>query len=55
VPESIHLYTELTQPGPIIALNSEQLQQILTNLLTNSIEALENQPTVHPGAINLRV
>nr|WP_321466438.1 CHASE4 domain-containing protein [uncultured Desulfobulbus sp.] len=55
VPESIQFNTDLPDPGPISALNIDQLQQMLTNLMTNSIEALENQPPDHPGTINLRV
>ncbi len=55
VPEPVQLNPDFPQPGPIIALNSDQLQQILTNLLTNSIEALEHQPADLPRVINVRV
>jgi PAS domain S-box-containing protein len=55
VPDSIRLENDLPLTGPIISLNIGQLQQIITNLLTNSIEAIEDAHPNHTGVITLRV
>ncbi len=41
VPNKMALDTSFQSPGPIVCLNVEQIQQILTNLVTNSIEAFD--------------
>ncbi len=40
VPQSVVLETDLSSPSPIINANANQLQQILTNLITNAWEAM---------------
>jgi signal transduction histidine kinase/CheY-like chemotaxis protein len=39
LPSQVVLETDLPTPGPIIRANANQLQQVLTNLLTNAWEA----------------
>ena len=41
VPNKVALDTCFQSPGPIVCVNVEQIQQILTNLVTNSIEAFD--------------
>ncbi len=45
------LETDLPAPGPVISANTNQIQQILTNLITNAWEAVDEDR----GAIHLRV
>ena len=40
MPQNVVLETDLTSPGPTINANTNQIQQILTNLLTNAWEAM---------------
>jgi two-component system, cell cycle sensor histidine kinase and response regulator CckA len=40
MPQSVTLKTELASPGPVVNANANQIQQILTNLLTNAWEAM---------------
>ena len=54
-PDCIELRTDLPMPGPVVALNEEQIKQILTNLVTNSLEALEDHQEDRSGWISLSV
>ena len=40
MPQSVTLKTDLASPGPVINANANQIQQILTNLLTNAWESM---------------
>ena len=46
VPVDIALRTGLASPGPVVTVNEGQIQQILINLMTNSIEAIGTRPGV---------
>ncbi|RJP79460.1 MAG: response regulator [Desulfobacteraceae bacterium] len=46
-PKDIALKIDLPSPGPIIRVNTSQIQQILTNLITNAWEAIgDNHGTI---------
>jgi PAS domain S-box-containing protein len=48
MPGKIVLETDLPSPGPVILANVDQLQQVLTNLITNAWEAVgEVRGTIH--------
>jgi len=48
LPENLHLETDLQFPSPVIEANAIQIQQILTNLLTNAWEAVgDGRGTIH--------
>ena len=51
MPKNIVLETDLQLPGPVINANGNQIQQILTNLMTNAWEAADD----NGGAIHLSV
>lgn len=51
IPEDLILTTHLPSPGPIIRANAEQIQQVVTGLVTNAWEAYGD----HKGAIELTV
>ena len=51
MPGNVLLDTDLPLPGPAISANANQMQQILTNLITNAREAAEEGG----GAVSLRV
>ena len=51
MPQNVVLETDLPSPGPAINANTNQIQQILTNLLTNACEAMGEAP----GVIRLTV
>ena len=51
MPGNVLLHTDLPLPGPAISANANQMQQILTNLITNAREASEEGG----GAITLSV
>lgn len=51
VQAEVVLETDLPSPGPVIMANANQMQQVLTNLITNSLEAVGDGR----GAIHLRV
>ncbi len=51
LPENVILETDFSSPGPVINTNTDYLQQILTNLLTNAWEACGK----HRGIISLSV
>ncbi len=40
-PNNIPLRSDLPFPGPIVSANANQIQQVLTNLVTNACEAVE--------------
>ncbi len=44
IPQHVILKTDLPAPGPSIQANANQLQQVLTNLLTNAWEASGDKP-----------
>jgi PAS domain S-box-containing protein len=44
IPETITLSAELSSPDPTIIGNANQIQQILTNLVTNAREAIGDSP-----------
>lgn len=44
VPGDVSLRTDLPNPGPMVTVNEGQVQQILINLMTNSIEAIGSRP-----------
>jgi PAS domain S-box-containing protein len=48
-PQGVKLETDLLSPGPIIKANTNQIQQLLTNLVTNAWEASSHKQ----GAIRL--
>jgi PAS domain S-box-containing protein len=43
MPKNVDLATDFPSPGPIIKANAEQVLQIVTNLVTNGWEALDDQ------------
>ena len=49
LPETVVLETELMTPGPVVMVNAHQIEQILSNLITNAWEAMEQ----HRGTIGL--
>jgi len=51
LPPNAHLKVEIPTPGPAIKANSNQIHQLLTNLITNAWEALEGRP----GDVQIRV
>jgi PAS domain S-box-containing protein len=51
MPKNVTLQTDWPAPGPIISANAGRLQQLLTNLVTNSWEAMNDRP----GQIDLRI
>lgn len=51
VPKSILFNVDLPVPGPTISANENQLHQVLTNLVTNALEAVEE----NQGGIGLTV
>lgn len=51
LPSNVHLKAELAPSGPIIKGNATHLTQILSSLITNSVEALEE----HEGEIVLKI
>lgn len=51
VPKSILFNVDLPAPGPTISANENQLHQVLTNLVTNALEAVEE----NQGGIGLKV
>ena len=40
MPKDVVLETDLPSPGPVISANANQMQQVLTNLVTNAWEAI---------------
>jgi len=46
MPQNVVLETDLPCPGPVINADANQIQQILTNLLTNAWEAIGKHPRV---------
>jgi CheY-like chemotaxis protein len=51
IPQDVALETDLPTPGPVISADSNQLQQVLTNLVTNAWEASGEKR----GSIRVRV
>ncbi len=51
IPKSVTLETDFPTPGPVILANSNQIQQVLTNLVTNAWEACAQRQ----GVVRLRV
>ena len=51
MPVNVMLNTDLPSPGPTISANAKQIQQVLTNLVTNACEAIGESP----GVINLTI
>jgi len=51
IPNNVVLEADLSTPGPAISANANQIQQVLTNLLTNAWEAVGEDG----GSIHLRV
>lgn len=51
IPKNVFLKTELPTHGPTIAANASQIQQMLTNMITNAWEAIGDSH----GVISLRV
>lgn len=51
LPEGVTLKTDLAVPGPVICANANQIQQVLSNLITNAWEAMGGQA----GVIQLAV
>ena len=48
MPKNVTIVDELPSPGPIIKTNPQQIQQVLTHLLTNAWEACgESSGTIH--------
>ena len=48
MPENVVMETDLPSPGPIIMANTNQIQQVMTNLITNAREAAgDNRGTIH--------
>jgi len=51
IPENVTFKVNLPSPGPIINSNANQIQQVLTNLVTNAWEATDN----NQGIVDLTV
>ena len=51
VPAHVDLETDLPSPGPVISVNANEIQQVVTNLVANAQEAGGEGP----GTIHLRV
>jgi PAS domain S-box-containing protein len=51
MPKPVTLKTELSSPGPVVLVNANQVEQVLTNLLTNASEAMPESG----GTIDLTV
>jgi PAS domain S-box-containing protein len=50
LPEEVTLVADLPSPGPIVKMNAHQVQQVLSNLVTNAWEALgEARGSIHLG------
>ena len=49
--KNVALVAEFSSPGPTINANASQIQQLLSNVVTNAAESIGN----NPGTINLRV
>ena len=50
MPGKVVLETDLPSPGPVISANASQIQQVLTNLITNAWEAVgEDGGSIHLG------
>ena len=47
MPKDVVLETDLPSPGPVISANANQIQQVLTNLVTNAWEAVGDEPGNH--------
>ena len=54
VPADVSLLTDLPNPGPMVTVNEGQVQQILINLITNSIEAIGPRPGVITLSFDLK-
>jgi len=50
MPKSVALETDMPSPGPAVKANAKQIQQVLTNLVTNAWESTEGN---RPGVIQL--
>lgn len=53
-PDNVDFHVNLPADGPVIHSNASQLQQLITNLLTNAWEACENQQGTVSLAITTR-
>jgi two-component system, cell cycle sensor histidine kinase and response regulator CckA len=51
IPKDVGMELHLPSPGPTVNANANQIRQVLTNLITNSWEAIRNDP----GIIRLTV
>jgi PAS domain S-box-containing protein len=51
MPKDVVLNTDMPSPGPTISADSNQVQQVITNLVTNAWEAIDDGR----GAVNLTV
>jgi CheY-like chemotaxis protein len=50
MPGKVVIETDLPSPGPVISANASQIQQVLTNLITNAWEAVgEDGGSIHLG------
>ena len=47
VPKRIHLHTELASDLPMVMADSEQLEQVLLNLVLNSADAIAEEGQIH--------
>jgi len=48
MPRNVVLETDLPSPGPVISANENEIQQVLTNLITNACEAVgEGRGAIH--------
>lgn len=43
IPAGVDLQIRISTPGPVVVLNVKQIRQVLTNLVTNSIESLADR------------
>ena len=60
IPSSVVLKTDLRSSGPTISANASQIQQALTNLLQNAIDAIDGRTaadgeTLPPGHITVKL
>ena len=55
LPGGVKLEWAGPEPGPVIQANAEQLQRVLTNLVTNAGEALEAAGGATAGCVRLRL